>query len=189
MLNVYLGSFFNVEIWPFRPPMAEKVHYFLMLRYDPTSCPRKDCTKMLDVYVGSFFNVEIWSCHFSKKELHKNVTYIFGNIFQRWKWAPPPMDEKVHYLMLKYDPTSCQRKDWTQMLEVYVGSFFQCWNITPPLVHDKKNIKRIFGIIFQCWNMTPPLAEKKNSLGSFFNVEVWHPPMAEKDCTKMLDVC
>ena len=62
------------------------------------------------------------------------------------------MDEKVHYLMLKYDPTSCQRKDCTQMLEVYVGSFFNV-EISPRHLSMTKKISNVY-------------------LGLFFNVEI-----------------
>jgi hypothetical protein len=61
--------------WNMTPPMAEKVH-FLMLRYDPTSCPRKDCTQMLDVYVNSFFNFEIWLRYLSKKRIAQKISDV-----------------------------------------------------------------------------------------------------------------
>jgi hypothetical protein len=55
--NFYIWDHFSTLKYD-PPPMAEKVQ-FLKWRYDPTSYPRKDCTKMLDAYVGSIFNVEI----------------------------------------------------------------------------------------------------------------------------------
>jgi hypothetical protein len=56
--NIHMWDHYSTLKYDTPPPMAEKVH-FSMLRNDPTSCLRKDCTQMLDVYVGSFFNVEI----------------------------------------------------------------------------------------------------------------------------------
>jgi hypothetical protein len=65
--------------------MAEKVQ-FLMLRYDTTSWPRKDCTQMLDVYVGSFSMLKYYPASRPRKELHKNIWDHFSTL----KYDPPP---------------------------------------------------------------------------------------------------
>jgi hypothetical protein len=63
---------------------------FSMLKYDPATCPRKDCTQVLDVYVGSFFNVEIRPINLSKKGIaHKMLNVYLGSFFNV-EIRPPP---------------------------------------------------------------------------------------------------
>ena len=129
--NFYIWDHFSTLKYDPPPPMAEKVH-FLMLRYDPTSWPRKDCTQMLDVYVGSFFNVEIWLRLFSKKRIAQKCEMYIWDLFSTFKYDPPPLGRE---------------KDSTRL---YIfGIIFQRWNMTLPLLWRRR-------FIFKCWDMTLP---------------------------------
>jgi hypothetical protein len=66
---------------------------------------------------------------------------------------------------LRNDPTSCLRKDCTQMLDVYVGSFF---NVE---IWPNKTCWR--GVSFWILGNDPNNChwKKKFHIGSFFNVE------------------
>jgi hypothetical protein len=97
------------------PPMAENVH-FLMLRYDPTSCPTKDCTQMKDVYVVSFFNVEMWPRLLSRKRIAQNMLNDVWNQFSTLKYDTPLLAEKS--ILQEF---------------LYLGSFFN-GEIWPPLL-------------------------------------------------------
>jgi hypothetical protein len=59
---------------------------------------------------------------------------------------PHPMAEKVHFLMLRYDSTSWPRKDYTQMLDVYVGSFFNFEIIMTPRLVQEKNCTKMLNV-------------------------------------------
>jgi hypothetical protein len=132
---LFIENYFNSNI-----NLPKKVP-FLLLRYDPTSCPKKkkkSFTQMLDVYVGSVFNVEMWPPLWPRRFLfwcwdmtpplvrewiaHKCQMYMWDH-FSTFKYDPR-MAEMVHYLLLRYDPTSFPRKNCTQMLDVYMWSFF-----------------------------------------------------------------
>jgi hypothetical protein len=90
---IYLGSFFNIEIW-------------LSPSYGRES---------------SFFNVEIWPHLLAEKGLHTNVRCICGINFQCWNMIPPLVQKRIAQKMLNtylesffiveiWPPPSWQRK-------------------------------------------------------------------------------
>jgi hypothetical protein len=143
---IYLGSFFNVEIWPF-PSYGRE---------------------------SSILNVEIWAHLFAEKRLHTNVRCKCGIIFQCWKMTLHLVQEKncIKYLVSFFNveiwppPLLADKRTLQQFL--HLGSFFNIrictssygWedsifnvDIWPHLLADKglhTNVRCICGIIFQC---------------------------------------
>ena len=188
MLNVYLGSFFNIEIWP--PPLffgrennSTRIFIFgILFQHWNMTTPllgrEKDSTRIFIFGIifqcsnmtppsygrdGSFFNVEIWPHLLCTK----NVKCIFGIIFQRWNMTPSPLGRE---------------NDSTRIF--IFGIIFQRWNMPPPppmaekvhfsmLRYDPIYCqKKVLGVSFWILRNYPiPVIEKKFHVGSFFNVK------------------